>query len=168
MRNTAPDAVPSGVGPRAPTAMRRSGSVLPPLVAAVLLMSCGETADVDLPINPLELSGPCAVQDGCVAAGEEFTLRLIMGPGVRALMPFPVQVELLGDQEVDSVTASFSMSGMDMGVNRYRLISDGADRWLANVTLPVCTSGRSDWLAAVEVVAAGRRYAVEVPFTLGR
>ena len=168
MRNTAADAPPAGVPARAPRAVRRPGAVVLLLVLAVSLMSCGETADVDLPATALALSGPCAVEEGCLASGEALTLRVSMGPGIRALMPFPVQVEVQGAPPVDSVMVGFSMSGMDMGVNRYRLISDGADRWLGNVTLPVCTSGRSDWLAAVEVVSAGRRFVVELPFTLGK
>jgi hypothetical protein len=57
---------------------------------------------------------------------------------------------------------------MDMGLNRYQLITDGAGRWLAKVTLPVCSSGRGDWLAVVEVVTEGRRFAAQLPFVINK
>jgi hypothetical protein len=95
-------------------------------------------------------------------------VQFSMGPDLRVLAPFPVRVEVQSDHTVDSVTVTFAMQGMDMGMNRYQLISDGADRWLGNVTLPVCSSGRSDWLADLEVITKGGRFAVEVPFVIDK
>jgi len=50
---------------------------------------------------------------------------------------------------VRQVLVQFTMKGMDMGLNRYRLVSDGAGRWTGKAMLPVCTTGRTDWLATV-------------------
>lgn len=141
--------------------------LLPSLAVALLVASCEQGGD-GTPVTPLQLSGSCDVEAGCAAVAGDFALQLFMGPGIRGLAPFPVSVEVQGDRGVDSVTVTFAMPGMDMGVNRYQLISDGADRWLANVTLPVCSSGRSDWLAALEVTTKEHSFAVEVPFVLGK
>ena len=61
------------------------------------------------------------------------------------------------------------MKGMDMGWNRYRLNKDAAGYWNAEVTLPVCVSGRSDWVADFDAVAEGRRRVQwQVPFVLDK
>lgn len=49
------------------------------------------------------------------------------------------------------VYASFTMRGMDMGFNRYRLLSDGAGTWHAPVLLPACVTGRRDWLLTLTI-----------------
>jgi hypothetical protein len=55
---------------------------------------------------------------------------------------------------------------MDMGLNRYRMLGDASSGWRAEVTLPICMSGRSDWIAEFELVSAGRRVLLRVPFVL--
>lgn len=56
---------------------------------------------------------------------------------------------ILSGLDVESVHAYFLMRGMDMGFNRYRFVRDG-DHWRAVVTLPVCVSGRRDWVMVME------------------
>ena len=59
------------------------------------------------------------------------------------------------------VSAEFQMVGMDMGFNRYDLRPAGNGTFAARITLPVCVSGRHDWVLYVE--ADGQRYAL--PFS---
>jgi hypothetical protein len=148
-------------------AMIRQIKLVLPLAVALSVLSCNKGGDA-IQATPLQLSPACDVKIGCVAAAGDLSLRFSMGPDLRVLTPFPVRVEVQGEQRVDSITAIFAMRGMDMGMNRYQLISDGANRWLGNVTLPVCTSGRSDWIANLEVVAEGRSFAVEIPFVIDK
>jgi hypothetical protein len=93
-------------------------------------------------------------------------VRVVFGAEPRALQPFPIQVQLEGHQRADSVTAAFSMQGMDMGPNRYRLSADASGGWNADITLPICTSGRTDWVADFELVVTDRRLQIQVPFVL--
>lgn len=55
--------------------------------------------------------------------------------------------------------ASFQMRGMNMGMNRYRLIWDGKS-WHAEVMLPACIQGRHDWILRLEAVDK----VYEIPF----
>lgn len=135
------------------------------LCFASLLGACEQRSDDPLPATALSLAQPCDVRSGCVAEVEDFALALSMGPEVRPLKPFAVDVEHRRGPPIDSMTVAFDMKNMDMGSSRYRLIETG-DSWHANVTLPVCMSGRSDWIADFEVLAAGRRYQFQVPFAL--
>ena len=50
-----------------------------------------------------------------------------------------------------SVHASFDMADMQMGINRYRFQEQPDGSWRAMVTLPLCVSGRSDWLMTLEI-----------------
>lgn len=56
--------------------------------------------------------------------------------------------------------AEFQMVGMDMGFNRYDLRPQQAG-FQARITLPVCVSGRRDWMLYLEL--DGTRYAM--PFS---
>jgi hypothetical protein len=59
------------------------------------------------------------------------------------------------------ISAEFQMVGMDMGFNRYDLRPAGDGAFAAQVTLPVCVTGRRDWKLFLDV--DGARY--ELPFS---
>ncbi len=50
------------------------------------------------------------------------------------------------------------MVGMDMGFNRYDLRPAGNGVFASKVTLPVCVSGRRDWILYLDL--DGMRYAL--------
>ena len=131
--------------------------------ALCLLVSCDQPSETGL---PLTLVQPCDAQQGCRAADDSLVVTVSFGTEPRALQPFPVRLQLESESQADAVTVAFSMRGMDMGLNRYRLIADASGVWAADITLPVCTSGRSDWLADFELVVADRRFQLQVPFML--
>ena len=59
---------------------------------------------------------------------------------------------------VQLVRAEFQMVGMDMGFNRYDLHAAAPGIFNAQITLPVCVSGRRDWKLYLEV--DNQRYVV--------
>ena len=136
--------------------MKALWTVLPLLIiglAAVVLWRGGE----DVPTATLTL--PCAdLVAGCHTRllGHEVSIGL-SGP-VKPLQPFQVWVKADGARKVQ---ARFTMEGMDMGFNLYTLRADGDGVFRARVTLPICVSGRRDWVMAVEIDGA----VVKVPFS---
>jgi hypothetical protein len=74
------------------------------------------------------------------------------------LEPFELNVEVTG---IRRVSAEFQMVGMDMGFNRYDLRPAGNDIFASKVTLPVCVSGRRDWILYLDL--DGTRYTL--PFS---
>lgn len=70
---------------------------------------------------------------------------------------------LINASEMTPIAASFAMQGMDMGLNRYRLIKQG-NGWWADVTLPVCIQGRRSWLLELEVEMRGKQQRYHVAF----
>ena len=75
-----------------------------------------------------------------------------------ALEAFELNVRAAG---VSRISAEFQMVGMDMGFSRYDLRPTADGAWAAKVTLPVCVSGRRDWILYLDL--DGSRYAI--PFS---
>lgn len=142
--------------------VKQTGFVLTCVGALLLLAACGRQETVT------ELapdSGCDAGERLCSATKDDLHLALQLGPPVRPLVPFDVALSVDGvvpDEE--SLVIDFRMEGMDMGLNRYRLLHRGNNHYVATVTLPVCTTSRMDWYALVEFTAAGRPYQARFPF----
>jgi hypothetical protein len=106
---------------------------------------------------PVRLDCP-SLAAGCTTGLAGRTITLGVRGELRVLAPFEVWAEAAGAR---SVQASFTMQGMDMGFNLYTLRPGPDGRFRARVTLPVCVSGRRDWVMTLHVDDR----AVQVPFT---
>ena len=133
------------------------------LSLVLLLVACGgETVDkrrdVGIAKDCDAAIATCHVSDGDIA------LSLSMGPGVKALQPFPLTLVIEGGEvAAQSVVADFLMQGMDMGSNRYRL-QPQQHGWQGTITLPVCTASRMDWHAIIEFTLDGQPLRAVFPF----
>lgn len=141
------------------------------LLACLLLIvaagaGCDGTPPDARPLTLLDIPRDCEPQRGCTVSGERVALQLQFDTPVRALQPFHLKLRTGGAETVEAVMVTFLMRGMDMGLNRYRLIGTPGGVWEGDVTLPVCVSGRSDWIAAFELITAARRYRLQVPFVV--
>lgn len=122
--------------------------------------------DAMQPTVPMQTEGTCnPASQGCQARLNGSLVQLKFSGEMNPLTPFAVEVDT-GNLDVDAVTLDFKMQGMNMGVNRYRLESDGEGRWHGQVVLPVCTLTRKDWIAGLEVEAQGKRWVAEFGFEL--
>lgn len=130
------------------------------------LAACDTGPETKLPVTSVPVELPCEVQKGCRAENDFLAVTVVFGSEVRALQPFPLHMRFERQHEVESVSAAFSMKGMDMGWNRYQLKGDSMSGWNASVTLPICVSGRTDWLADFELLVDGRRFQLQIPFVL--
>jgi hypothetical protein len=92
------------------------------------------------PIACMDISSGCASADGRV--------RLRFDRQPKTMVPFGLKVSAAATK----VYASFAMPGMEMGLNRYRLLPQDDGFWSAKITLPVCANGRNDWTMMLEVV----------------
>ncbi len=74
--------------------------------------------------------------------------------------PTPLEVFELNVRATGTrrISAEFQMVGMDMGFNRYDLRPTANGAWASKVTLPVCVSGRHEWILYLDL--DGARYAI--------
>lgn len=97
----------------------------------------------------VEHTGCQLAVDSCeiVIADSHFEVR-IEGE-VKALQPFVFRV-VDGNHVIEQAVVSFRMKAMAMGVNQYRLLKSEAG-WVADIVIPICTTGRRDWLVELEI-----------------
>jgi hypothetical protein len=108
-----------------------------------------------------ELKAQCAdLRAGCEAMLGDRRVAFGVDGELRMLKPFELWVRVKG---VDKVQASFDMQGMDMGFNLYTLRADGSGAYRARITLPMCVSGRHEWLLHLDI----DRRRITVPFVTG-
>mgnify|MGYP001610266408 CR=1 FL=1 len=88
------------------------------------------------------LASGCSLQ----VDGREISLGMMGVP--KPLAPFNIWVKAVGARKVE---ARFVMEGMDMGFNLYTLHADNQGVFRANVTLPICVTGRRDWVMILDV-----------------
>ena len=101
----------------------------------------------------------CAdLMQGCRMQLDGNTLEVKFTEKPNALHPFEVVVKINGMRQV---SAGFAMVGMDMGKNRYNLYSAGENKWAAKVVLPVCVTGRRDWVMTLDLDVTK----IQIPFS---
>ncbi|MBL8539378.1 MAG: hypothetical protein JNK68_03305 [Betaproteobacteria bacterium] len=121
---------------------------------AVLVSACGRHAPDANRVNCIHPVAGCRFD----LAGETVVVRFSEQP--RPMRPFVLEVNAARAIAVD---ADFSMPDMEMLPNRYQLTRTADGRWQTSVMLPVCVSGRADWLLALRVGDAQ----ASVPFSTG-
>jgi hypothetical protein len=100
--------------------------------------------------QPVVCSNPVA---GCTFLHNGLPAQLRFSTQPEALKPFVLSIASPG---LRKASASFQMSGMNMGFNLYELRPGANGSWTASITLPVCTVSRVDWIA--ELNLDGQRY----------
>jgi len=94
----------------------------------------------------------------------ELSVRFKETPQV--MKPLHLEFVAIGaDKGIQNIHANFAMKGMEMGFNRYQLIKADQNKWQAEVTLPVCVQGRSDWEMLLEINAEEGKQRFLVPFS---
>jgi len=97
----------------------------------------------------------CAtLASGCTVQLADREIRLGMTGELKPLSPFQVWVQFNDPAQaaaVNKAEARFVMEGMDMGFNLYSLRPDADGVLRANVTLPICVTGRRDWAMILEI-----------------
>lgn len=98
------------------------------------------------------------ILSGC--GNDLFKLKFLNSPQV--MKPIRLQLETANARQV---YASFAMERMEMGLNRYHLLKQAdSDLWFAEVTLPVCVQGRSDWVVELEIKTQLETMHYQIPF----
>ncbi|MBD3670520.1 MAG: hypothetical protein HUJ29_07070 [Gammaproteobacteria bacterium] len=135
------------------------------VVVVSLLFKPQEVSQLGLIQGRGELLGVAncdAAQSPCRIDTQQGALTLFLEPPVTALQPF--MIRLHGERfEASQLFVTFTMVGMDMGLNRFVLERE-AGEWRGKGILPICSESRHDWLATLNFVSKGQPYRVEFPF----
>lgn len=114
------------------------------------------------------------VEVPCEARKNQQVVTLNFPNNVKYLKPFQMQVTVQGfkPREVEKVLVDFKMIGMDMGLNRYTLSpvtnESRTVSYQGEAILPVCVSGRVDWVAKIQLMTADKLYESEFAFKVSK
>lgn len=123
----------------------KQADLTPDLSQSVLL---AEAEDCDL------------TRQGCSAGGYQLEFERPVKPLTR------LKVRLVSKYQIDSAVLYLEMKDMDMGINRFMFRQEGQGAWEADMIIPVCATGRRDWLASVVILGDGKHQRVVFPFTV--
>jgi hypothetical protein len=133
------------------------------MAMATIYYQRNRTAANDDEIRLLAL-GCDVVEQGCVIEhqGEQFQLQMTRPQGLK---PFHITFTS-STSELARVSVQFDMLGMDMQQPTQSLQQTGAAIWQNQAILPICSSGRSDWVAWIRFRYQGSHYRLQFPFTV--
>lgn len=106
----------------------------------------------------------------CNVELDDLKLKILFDKDIFYLKPFNVSVssENTRNNNVESVYIEFKMKNMDMGINRFKLMSinnsNQKQSWIAKAILPVCVNGRSDWVATILMKIDNAHYRLSFSF----
>lgn len=111
---------------------------------------------------PVSVLACASITQGC--GNDLFVAGFSEAPQV--MKPLHLNVHLNKPETIRKVYVDFAMQNMEMGLNRYRLIqSKQSSDWQADITLPVCVQGRSDWNMVIELEAEDDIQRFQIPFS---
>lgn len=102
----------------------------------------------------------------CVVELSEFKVKISFDGDIFYLKPFNVSVtnENLENLQLESIQIDFKMNNMKMGVNRFLLKNDeNKSIWKGIALLPICVTGRADWLSEIELETKTNKYLISLP-----
>lgn len=144
------------------------------LVVSILILSQSQFLNKgkSKPIVILERTAPCDnLKSVCKFTGDGKQLELVFSGKVKTMQAFRLNAGLLNFvTEIENISASFSMTSMSMGINRFVLQPHDTQArnsyWQTSVLLPVCISKRSDWLMVFKVETATKTYKASIPLEI--
>lgn len=121
------------------------------LLPLLLVLAFIAVAVIGTRVKSTPQARPIACADpvhGCAFQHRGVSVQLRFSRIPTPMQPFTMSVRAPG---VERVHAEFQMVGMDMGFNRYDLHTAAPGLFNAQITLPVCVSGRRDWKLYLQI-----------------
>lgn len=119
------------------------------LLSVILIVNYFLRQDVDNSNTPIEYSTCRLGGESCEIVIAGHRLELLIEGEVKALKPFIVRI-FDKDNAIGQAKVRFLMKTMDMGINQYAF-KKVDDSWQVNVVIPICTTGRRDWVAEFDI-----------------
>lgn len=119
------------------------------LLSVVLIVNYFLRQDIVNTNTPIEYSKCRLGDESCEIFIAGHRLELLIEGRVKALKPFIVYI-VDKDNTIEQAKVRFEMKAMDMGINQYAF-KKLDNSWQANVVIPICTTGRRDWIAEFDI-----------------
>lgn len=138
------------------------------VIAVFILLGFGLSRMKQPELTPdLSRSELIGVVEGCDLAEQRCAMhgyRLDFDRPVTPLSLFKARMN--SEHPVDSAVLYLEMKDMDMGINRFKFLPGQEGAWETDVMIPVCSTGRRDWLVTLLVQRDGRSQRVVFPLSV--
>jgi len=104
-------------------------------------------------------------KEKCKVNLAESELEIAIHGEIKALQIFTISI-IDDDNLIEHANVDLKMKAMDMGKNRFAFVKSGVHSWKSDVVIPVCTTGRRDWLFEFEFIKSGVRERVIFEITI--
>lgn len=112
----------------------------------LVILLCSALAGCTSP-SPVLVDCP-EISRGCKLDG--LSIRTSHPPQIMKPFELVLQWETPEAAGISEVYAGLAMEGMEMRLNRYRLVKKSNGSWQAEITLPLCARGRADWMMQID------------------
>lgn len=112
----------------------------------------------------LEAADCDVAEQGCQIGHQGILYQLVM-TRPQGLKPFQLTFKS-SVSDLANVSVQFDMLGMDMQQPTQPLEQVDTGHWQREAILPICSSGRSDWVAWIRFQYQGNNYRLQFPFTV--
>ena len=140
------------------------------IILAVYIQNKNDVVDIKekniIKIQP----NNCGIENKeCVVELREFKVKISFDENIYYLKRFNVSVlnESSDNLNLKSIQVDFKMNNMNMGVNRFMLkksvLENNKQVWQGKALLPICVTGRADWLSEFEFETTKNKYLISVP-----
>ena len=153
--------------------MNNKGYVLIAVLVAAIVLLVLFFYPASIEENKKELSYsvlPCQTFiAGCTAKIGDADIQIKFPDNIVFLKHFPIEVRIPASKNaINKVTVDFQMVNMNMGLNFYHLTQSDKDKglWTGKGVLPVCTTGRTDWLAIISLQSENETKRLAFEFTI--
>lgn len=104
----------------------------------------------------------------CIASFAGGQLIWLVKDDIKYMQKFEHVIELSKNttQNIQNLSIEFVMQGMQMAANQSVFIKHSDGVWKSQSVLPVCVSGRKDWLAVVKIESAQGQWQTGFKFTI--
>ena len=102
----------------------------------------------------------------CVVELNGSKVNILFDENIFYLKPFNVFItnQNLENLKLESIQIDFKMNNMNMGVNRFLLKNDkNKSTWEGKALLPICVTGRADWISEIELITKNNKYLISLP-----
>ncbi len=123
------------------------------ILTTLNIQSCSEENPTAKSNSPIQITTCPNNGTWCKSTHNKQQIEILFPKKIPYLKPFQVKVKLNKNNQtkIQPRKIQFSMQGMQMGTNRFIFKqSKQKSVWISQVVLPVCVSGRHDWLVNVE------------------
>lgn len=130
-----------------------------------------EKSEPNLTLINLE-SENCKIQtELCNYNIDGLRLSISSDKNIQYLKPFLISVNTSTNynSNVKKIQIEFKMNGMDMGVNRFLLSKKNINNkeiWQGKALLPICVTGRADWIAELSIYIKDSIYVIKLPVSV--